>query len=106
MDACPRRSAGTRQGARAQRARTARGVPAHGRSTAVWPLRAPNTLASHHTTGSWGGATTLTVSRSLAMGTPIMYNEAGLLDAHACTVPSMATVNTRQQAPRMEERGG
>jgi hypothetical protein len=40
------------------------------------------------------------------MGTPIMYNEAGLLDAHACTVPSMATVNTRQQAPRMEERGG
>ena len=35
-----------------------------------------------------------------------MCTEAGLLDAHACTVPSMATDNTRQQAPRMEERGG
>ena len=62
-------------------------------------------LSPYHVGLGVGNDASGVTEHRLAMGTPIMCNEAGLLDAHACTWPSRTTDNQRRQLRERESEG-
>jgi hypothetical protein len=62
-------------------------------------------LSPYHVELGVSNDASVVTEHRLAMCTPIMCNEAGLLDAHACTWPSRTTDNQRRQLRERESEG-